>query len=360
MIMKKYQMLGAKLAEKEAAILVTPENRRYYTSMNTSNGLLVVTRDDAQFFTDFRYITDARERVEKGIKVDLLDGTHANTLKKSLEGRNITRIYFEEKHLNYAQAKAFMDAMPDVEFAEGDALSADLRMIKSDDELDSIKAAQKITDAGYTHILDFVADNFAKGITEKDLAFELEFFMRRSGSGNMPFDIIAASGENTAKPHAVPTDRKLREGDFVTLDFGSTFNGYCSDMTRTFAIGYVTDEMENIYNTVAEAQKKAIEGIHAGMTGTACDALARDVIKAAGYGEYFGHSLGHSVGLQVHEAPNFSPAYIKPIPAGTILSVEPGIYIADQFGVRIEDLVIVREDGVEDITGSDKHLTVIR
>ena len=358
--MTRVQLLAKKLAEGEAIVLESPENRRYFTGMNTSNGMFVATCDYAAFFTDFRYITDARNRVAEGIDVQLFDGGHASTLKKAIEGRNISKIYFEQSLLSYAQAKAFMDALPSVEFCGGEALALDLRMIKSDDEIENIKAAQRITDLGYSHMLDFIADNISKGITEKDIAFELEYFMRRNGSGVMPFDIIAASGENTSKPHAVPTDRVIREGDFVTMDFGSTFNGYCSDMTRTVAVGYVTDEMEKVYNTVAEAQQKALDNIHAGLTGVACDAFARDVIKQAGYGDYFGHSLGHSVGLQVHESPNFSPAYIKPIPAGTVMSVEPGIYLADQFGVRIEDLVIVGENGVEDITGSDKHLTVIR
>ncbi len=342
-----------------AVLIVDPANRRYYTGMNTSNGYIVATANKACFFTDFRYITAAKNKVYKNVSVALIEKRMGDTLKEYLAGEGIKTILFEENYLSFAIADGIKQALPEYEFKGGQKLISSFREIKTLEEIEAIKSAQRITDASFLYICDYIRENKNKGITEKDIALELEFDMRKKGSGAMPFSIIVASGENSALPHAVPSDRQIREGDFVTMDYGSSFGGYCSDMTRTVAIGHVTDEMKKIYDTVLDAQMTAINGIKAGIIGKDADTLARDVIVKAGYGEYFGHSLGHSVGLEVHESPNFSQGYTNPIPENAILSVEPGIYIEGFCGVRIEDLVVVKQDGVEDITGSDKSLIIL-
>ena len=353
------EKLKNSLDKNTAALIVDPANRRYYTGMNTSNGYIVATADKACFFTDFRYITAAKNKVYKNVSVALIEKRMGETIKEYLAGLGIKTVLFEENYLSYAMADGVKQALPEYEFKGGQKLISSFREIKTADEIAATVEAQKITDASFLHICDYIHENKNKGITEKDIALELEFDMRKKGSGAMPFSIIVASGENSALPHAVPSDRQIREGDFVTMDYGSTFGGYCSDMTRTIAVCHVTDEMKKIYDTVLEAQLTAIKGIKAGIIGKDADSLARDVIVNTGYGQYFGHSLGHSVGLEVHESPNFSQGYLNPIPENAILSVEPGIYIEGFCGVRIEDLVVVKKDGVEDITGSDKSLIIL-
>lgn len=359
--MKSIKNLQSRIDERSAFIIVDPKNRRYFTGMNTSNGVIVVTKDFAVFFTDFRYITAAKASVGKPFEVGLLPGSHAESVKQLFGEKGFVpkTVYFEADKLSYIQAKAFIDALPGVEFVNGEGVISGLRQAKTEEELGYIKEAQRITDKAFLYIQDYIRSSWKKGITEKQIAFELEFFMRRNGSGEMPFQVIAASGVNGACPHAVPSDKTICEGDFITMDYGSSCNGYASDMTRTVAVGYITEEQEKVYNIVAEAQRAGLDNIKAGITGREADALARDFIEKAGYGEYFGHSLGHGVGLDVHEAPNFSKFYEKMICENSVMSVEPGIYIEGKFGVRIEDLVIVRKDRAEDITGSDSRLIVL-
>lgn len=359
--MSRIEKLQALLNEKSAFVIVDSKNRRYFTGMETSNGVLVVTKDHSVFMTDFRYITAAKANIKKPTEVCLLSGSHSESVKKLFNEKrlDIKTVYFESGRLSYLQAKAYIDAMPEIEFLNGDGAVSGLRQAKDEAEIDFVIEAQKITDKSFLHIQDYIASNWKKGLTEKQIAFELEFDMRRNGSGEMPFSIIIASGANGALPHAVPTDKLIEEGDFITMDYGSSYNGYVSDMTRTVAVGHVSEEQEKVYNIVLEAQMKAIAGIKAGITGKEADSIARDVIAAAGYGEYFGHSLGHGVGVEVHEAPNFSQAFEKAICENSIMSVEPGIYMEGKFGVRIEDLVVVKNDGVIDITSSEKKLIIL-
>ena len=359
--MSRIEKLQALLNEKSAFIIVDSKNRRYFTGMETSNGVLVVTKELSVFMTDFRYITAAKTNIKKPTDVVLLSGSHSESVKKFFEEKrlDIKTVYFESGRLSYLQAKAYIDAMPEKEFLNGDSAISSLRQTKDEKEIQYVIEAQKITDKSFLYIQDFIASNWKKGITEKQIAFELEFDMRRNGSGEMPFSIIVASGANGALPHAVPSDKVIEAGDFITIDYGSSFNGYVSDMTRTVAVGHVSEEQEKVYNIVLEAQMKAIAGIKAGITGKEADSIAREVITEAGYGEYFGQSLGHGVGVEVHEAPNFSQMFEKNICENSIMSVEPGIYMEGKFGVRIEDLVVVKNDGVIDITASDKKLIIL-
>ena len=227
-----------------------------------------------------------------------------------------------------------------------------LRQVKTREEQEILRQAEAIGDRAYAKVLP----HLRPGISEKQVAAWLEFYMKEEGAEGFSFDTIAASGEHSAMPHAVPTDKVLAEGDFLTMDFGCLYRGYCSDMTRTVVIGQASDKQREIYETVLRAQETALQGIRPGMTGKEIDALARDVIVDAGYGECFGHALGHSVGLEIHECPNFSTKEKTVIQPGMVITVEPGIYVEGIGGVRIEDVVIITEDGCENITHSPKQL----
>lgn len=361
MIMTGIENLQTMIEANSAFVITDIKNRRYFTGMETSNGVLVVTKNEAVFMTDFRYITAAKSKIQKPIEVCLLSGTHAESVCKYFKERfsDIKKVYFEAGKLSYIQAKAYIDILPGVEFLNGDSMIFGLRQTKTEEEIGYIIEAQKITDKSFLYISDYIASNWKRGITEKQIAFELEFDMRRNGSGEMPFSIIVASGKNGALPHAVPSDKVIEPGDFITIDYGSSYCGYVSDMTRTVAVEYVTEEQAKVYNIVLEAQLKSIANIKAGITGREADSIARKIISDSGYGDFFGHSLGHSVGLEVHETPNFSQSYDKVICENSVMSVEPGIYIEEKFGVRIEDLVVVKNDGVVDITSSEKKLLIL-
>ena len=218
-----------------------------------------------------------------------------------------------------------------------------------------MRKAQAITDKTFAEMLKIIE----VGMSEKELAAELIYTLYKNGADALSFPPIVVSGPNTSLPHGVPGERKLQYGDFVTMDFGCMVNGYCSDMTRTVALGFVSEEMSKVYETVLRAQEAGIAATKAGVTGQAVDGAARQVIADAGYGAYFGHGYGHSLGLEIHEAPNCNPANDQPLPAGAVCSAEPGIYLPGKFGVRIEDVVIVTEDGCVDITESPKNLIVI-
>ena len=215
--------------------------------------------------------------------------------------------------------------------------------------------AQRITDKAFSEVCGRVRE----GMTEKELAAELIYCLYKNGGEGLSFDPIVVSGPNTSMPHGVPGDRKLQKGDFITMDFGVLYQGYCSDMTRTVALGYATDEMRRVYDTVLKAQLAGIAASRAGVTGKEVDTAARDVITAAGYGEYFGHSYGHSLGLEIHEAPNCAQRCPQPIPAGAVCSAEPGIYLPGKFGVRIEDVMHLTADGAEILTRSPKNLIIL-
>ena len=237
-----------------------------------------------------------------------------------------------------------MSATPDV-----------LRQIKTPEEVEKIRLACGIADRGAEHIRRFIQ----AGMRECEIAAELEWFMRQQGAEKASFDTIVASGWRGALPHGKASDKIVTAGEFVTLDFGALYQGYCSDMTRTVALGHATEEMRKVYDTVLRAQLAGIAASHAGASGKSVDGAARDIITEAGYGPYFGHSYGHSLGLEIHEAPNCTPRNENPIPAGAVCSAEPGIYIPGKFGVRIEDVVIFREGGCEVITHSPKDLTIL-
>ncbi|MCM1157060.1 MAG: aminopeptidase P family protein [Bacteroidales bacterium] len=229
------------------------------------------------------------------------------------------------------------------------------RMVKDDEELAKIARAEAIGDEAFTYILGVIKP----GITEAEIALELEFFMKKKGASGLSFDTIVASGAHSSMPHAKVTDKRVEYGDFVTMDFGCIYKGYCSDMTRTVAVGRPTEEMEKVYRIVLEANLRAMEGIRAGVSCNTVDSLARDYIRGQGYGDYFGHGLGHGVGLDIHEEPRFSPSCEIVAAENMVITDEPGIYLPGRFGVRIEDLVVVKKDGYEKLSQSEKELIIL-
>lgn len=348
-------------ADFDAVMLISPINRRYATGFKSSAGYVFALPDKTVFFTDFRYFGSAVQAQKNGsvyadVEIKLLDSNIWAEAGLLLKGYD--RILIEESYVTLSQLENLKEKLPGKTFVNGasSALS-ELRSVKTDCELDKIKKAQNITDNAFSHIVGFISDNLGS-ITENDVALELEYFMRKNGADGIAFDTIAVSGKKSAMPHGVPADIKLEKG-FLTMDFGAMFDGYCSDMTRTISIGKPTEKMLKVYNTVLEAQLAALDKIHAGITGKDADGIARDIINKAGFEGCFGHSLGHSLGLEIHESPNFSSGNADKIPSGSVLSVEPGIYIDGEFGVRIEDIVNITENGCENLTKSSKELIIL-
>lgn len=340
----------------DAGLVLSEHNRRYLTGFDSSDGILLLTKTRAVLLMDSRYIEAAREEA-RGCEVELMQNSAAQ-MAAFFKEEDVQTVGVEARELPVAELNRFRGLFPDVAFDEGNVLNdaiLRLRMIKSPEELDAIRRAQKITDNAYKHILPFLKP----GAAERDLALEIEYFMRQNGASGPSFDLIVVSGENSSRPHGVPGARKLRAGDFVTMDTGAVVDGYCSDMTRTVAIGFVTDEMRKVYETTLAAQLAAERALAPGKTGREVDKVARDIIYGAGYEGCFGHGLGHSVGLQIHEEPRLSPSCHVTLESGMMMTVEPGIYLAGRFGVRIEDLVVLADGGCEILTQSPKELLVL-
>lgn len=339
------------------AILLTDENdRRFATGFPSSNGAVIVTVHQAFFITDARYIEAARAALT-GIAQVLLCSREApmRTLVQGiLREANVQILGGEEQTTSYAEFTAY-EQLFGLKLQPAQNLIRNLRAAKQPEELAMMYQAQQITDEAFAQICTVIRP----GMTEREIAAELIYRMLRLGAEGMSFDPIVLTGPDTSMPHGVPGDRRVAAGDFVTMDFGCRKNGYCSDMTRTVAVGYATDEMKNVYDIVLRAQLAGIAKAAAGVTGAEIDGAARKVISDAGYGEYFGHSFGHSLGLYIHESPSASPSVKTPMPEGAVISAEPGIYLPGKFGVRIEDVLILREGGCEVITKAAKQLLIL-
>ena len=342
----------------DAALIVTPCNRRYFTGFESSDGFLLVTRKGSIFYTDSRYI----EAAEKQIKCcDVAEGKKVfSQMKDYLNERNVKSVAIEASGMTIAEFGRLCnnENLKDFQFVSDNSLDTAInvfRSVKNNEEKEKILFAQKIAEDGFLHILNFIK----KGRTEKEIQLELDFYMLKNGAEALSFDTIAVSGKNSSMPHGVPTDKKVEDGDFVTLDFGAVVDGYHSDMTRTVAVGFVTDEQQKVYDTVLKAQQASLSVIRAGVSCSDADKAARDIISVAGYGDYFGHGTGHGVGVEIHELPNLSPRSTAVLEKGNIVTVEPGIYLPEKFGVRIEDMVFVTENGCENLTKSQKSLIVL-
>lgn len=340
-----------------AALLVKSEiNRFYLTGFRSSDGFVLISRERAEFFTDSRYIEAARA-VVRHLTVSLSTDATAH-IKEWLAAEDIATLYVEANATTVRALAAFRQALDGITVAEEDTfdrLLADLRCIKTPAELAAMQQAQKITDDTFAYI----TDRIAVGRTEREIMLDMEFYMRRAGSEGVAFGFIVVSGKNSSLPHSAPTDKPVEKGDFVTMDFGAVVGGYRSDMTRTVAVGAVDEEQRRVYDTVLTAQTAALAAVRAGAVCKDIDKIARDLINNAGYDGCFGHGLGHSIGLAVHESPSLSPRCDTVLKAGTVMTVEPGIYLAGRFGVRIEDMVVVTPDGCDNFTKSPKDLIIL-
>lgn len=338
----------------DGMLITSPYNRRYMTNFTGSAGVVLISAEKAQFITDFRYVEQASKQCQ-GFEIVKHAGTIPEEVAIQAKKLGIQKLGFEEDHLTFSTYKAYENEV-EAELVPVSGLIEKLRLIKTDAEIKILKVAADIADAAYKHILDFIRP----GKTELEVSNELEFFMRKAGATSSSFDIIVASGHRSALPHGVASDKVIETGDFVTLDYGAYYNGYVSDITRTVAVGEPNDKLKEIYDIVLEAQIRGMAGIKPGMTGKEADALTRDYISEKGYGDYFGHSTGHGIGLEVHEGPALSFRSDTVLEPGMIVTVEPGIYIPGLGGVRIEDDTVITNDHNEALTHSTKELIILK
>lgn len=357
----RLERVVAQLPENADGAFVTSQVCRFYlTGYNADTGFLLVTRGGYAFVTDARYIEAASAALE-GIcpAVCYTRGKFGDVIRELCAGMNTGSLLIERGSVTLAEADRYAASFEPVEILRSehlDSIISAMRLSKTEFEMEQIRAAQRLTERSLRRILGMIKE----GVSEREIALELEFDMRRSGAEKVAFDLIVAAGPNGSMPHAVPSDYRIRPGDFITFDIGSTVNGYNSDMTRTVAFGKVSDEQLKVYNTVRTAQKAAIDYITAG--GLSCpeaDRIARDIITGAGYGDYFGHGLGHGVGVEIHEAPTLSFISKDNMCEGCVVTVEPGIYLEGRFGVRIEDMLYITKDSAIDLTGFETELIVI-
>lgn len=339
--------------EIDALLVTSSYNLRYMTGFTGSSGVALITKDDACFITDFRYTEQASEQV-KGYTVVEREQSMEAEVHKELQKRNIQSLAFEEDYVSFAKYQQY-NHLFNIRLVPISGFIEKLRVTKDADEIKVIREAANIADETYHHIIEFIRP----GMKEIDVANELEMHMRSLGATSSSFDIIVASGYRSALPHGVASNKVIEKGELVTMDFGALYNGYISDITRTVAIGDISDELREIYDVVLEAQKLGVEHIRPGMTGKEADALTRDYITEKGYGKYFGHSTGHGIGLEVHEEPGLSSASDTVLAPGMVVTVEPGIYIPSVGGCRIEDDLIITETGNERLTTSTKELITI-
>ena len=339
----------------DGLLLTSPISRKYCAEFNVDEGVAIVTKKGCRYYTDSRYIETAEKNL-KGFDVRMVskDNGYIRQLNRAIEELEVFTLGFEEDFLTVAEFRSYESKLNAKLVPCQQDLNA-FRVVKEEYELQRMREAQAITDKAFTEVLKRIR----VGMTEKELCAELIYCLYKNGAEGLSFAPIVVAGPNSSMPHGVPGERRLQKGDFITMDFGVVYKDYCSDMTRTVALGYATDEMKLVYETVLKAQLAGIAATRAGVTGQAIDGAARKVIAEAGFGEYFGHGYGHCLGLQVHEAPNCNPSNDKPMPAGCVSSAEPGIYLPGKFGVRIEDCVVIREDGVEDLAHSPKDLIIV-
>ena len=355
-MLERIEKVKTYLEKGQAVILFEIPNRIYFTGFSSSAGAVIITSDNAYFLVDFRYFEKAKQIV-KSAEVLLCERLYLQ-IGEIINKEKVNKVFVETESISLAKFNALKEALPNIEISKEDTVERfiyRLRSIKSQTELKFIKAAQSITDRAFSYILERIEI----GRSEKEIALELEFFMRKNGADGIAFETIAISGNNTSLPHGVPTDNKIEKGDFFTMDFGASVNGYCSDMTRTVAVGEVGEFQKEVYKTVLTAQKEALKKIKEGVVCKDVDAVARNLINSFGFEGCFGHGLGHSVGLEIHESPSFNLRDETVLESGVVITVEPGIYLENQFGVRIEDMVCVTKSGFENLTASPKDLITI-
>ena len=339
----------------DGLLLTSRYSRHYGAEFDIAEGVAIVTRKGCRYFTDSRYIESAQNGIQGFEVLEINKGNgYIKRLNDAIADFEVTTLGYEENYLTVAELQGYEKNL-NAKLVPYNKEINGFRGVKEGWELERMRKAQDITDKAFTEVLGRIKP----GMTELELQAELIYCLYKNGGQGLSFDPIVVSGPNTSLPHGVAGDRVIREGDFVTMDFGVLYQGYCSDMTRTVAVGYATEEMQKVYDTVLKAQLAGIAVTKAGVPGKDIDAAARKVIEDAGYGPYFGHGYGHSLGLEIHEAPNPNGGNDQPMPVGAVCSAEPGIYLPGKFGVRIEDVTIYLEDGCEDITHSPKNLIIV-
>lgn len=351
----RVEKLNALLSENglDGALITSVENIRYISGFTSSDAVLLVTKDERLLFTDFRYYIQAREQAPDFTLVEITYDNLNSKIEEALVRSGVKRCAFEEEKVSVAEFEGYKK-MPAEFVPFGSDITA-LRLIKDAEEIECLKVAQRMADAAYKEFLTRVHP----GMTELECVAELNYACAKQGSEGPSFDPIVGSGPNGAMCHAVPGERRLQAGDLVVVDFGCIYHGYHSDMTRTFGVVDVSDEMKKIYAITLDAQLKALEALKEGITGKELDAIARDHIASFGYGKDFGHSLGHGFGLEIHEAPRASTGSKDTLLEGMTITVEPGIYLEGKGGVRIEDCCVVTKEGKINLVCSPKELQLI-
>lgn len=350
------ERLIALLPEAGVDVLLVTDlvNLRYLTGFVGTNGLAVVGPGARVFATDFRYTSQAAEQVDPGFERRELPRNMLSAIPELLPEGEL-RLGFEAAQLPVSIYRSLLDALPErVELVPVEGLIEGMRAVKDSAEVERMREASALADAALEQLLG----GGLAGRSERDAALELEVTMRKLGAERASFEPVVAAGPHGALPHASPRDVKIGQGELVVIDWGAQLDGYCSDCTRTVATGDPGELARNVYGLVLEAQLEGLRAVHAGAGRRAVDAAARDVIEAAGYGEQFGHGLGHGVGLAIHEQPRLTATAEGELESGNAVTIEPGIYLPGQFGVRIEDLVVVTDDGREILTSLPKELTV--
>ena len=354
--MNHLKQIAAKLPEYGIdAMLLNSEPGEYYAVGFHGEGNVVVTAEKCFYFTDSRYI-EAANNLITGAEIAMTGHSrnYRAMVQEVVEQCGIKTMGFEENYLSVAEYELWEKGLT-ARLVPAQKLVNSLRAAKDAEEIALMRKAQEITDRAFDEILKFIRP----GMTEQEIAAKLQYDMLRFGAEKMSFDPIVVSGPNGSLPHGVPSGKQVQKGEFLTMDFGCKYGGYCSDMTRTVALGEPTEEMKKVYQTVLEAQLAGIAVTKAGVPGTSIDAAARKVIADAGYGEFFGHGYGHSLGIEIHESPNANTRDNTLLPVGAVVSAEPGIYLPGKFGVRIEDVTILTEDGCEVLTKSPKELIIL-
>ena len=338
----------------DAMLITSSINRRYLSGFTGSSGYVLVTGDASYLLTDFRYMVQAADQAA-GVKVVEHGNKFIDTVRELLPSGGNVRIGFEQEDVTFSAYTSYAEALKPAVLIPVTKAVENLRTFKDAEEIAVMQRAADLADATFSHILNVIKP----GMTERDVDLEMEFYMRTHGATSSSFDIIVASGERSSMPHGVASSRVIQGNEFITLDFGALLDGYCSDLTRTIALGAPDPKLKEIYDIVLESQLHALAHIKPGMTGRECDALTRDIITRYGYGEQFGHSTGHGLGMEVHEWPRLSKLSDEIMEPGMVVTVEPGIYVPGLGGVRIEDDIVITESGISLLTHSSKEYTVL-
>lgn len=353
--MKKLEKIKEKLAGRglDGILITSPENHRYSCGFHNPDGQILITKNKSYVLADFRYIEAAKRESDTEYEVIMPTADLPETIRKYTEENDVKKLGFEESSLNYKQFEEISRILTNCEMVPAEQIMSELRIIKTPDEIEKIVKAQRIAEKSFEELLTHLSAD----ITEREAAAELEYLMKKNGAEGISFETIAVSGSASSSPHGVPRDKKLEKG-FLTFDFGALIDGYHSDMTRTIVIGKADEDMKKVYNTVLKAQLAVLDVISFGKSNFEMDKISRDIIYKAGYEGCYGHSLGHGVGLLIHESPNMSPktAPNVTLEEGNVVTVEPGIYIEGKYGCRIEDMVYITKEKAVNLTQCPKEL----